>query len=537
MHSIKRLSFTFSMALIFIVFGSVKAQTPRINSINITAESDKVHIAAQGDVSEMRVEVANEAGDAIFESGAITGNTLDWKMRDAQGERVAAGTYLITVTFRTATGKLRKRVEQVTVDEVEEADTRRSLAPEAMQATITGAGLGGRIAKFTGATTIGNSVITESAGKVGIGTAAPNTTLTVIGAISNNGAISAGNNAAGGIGVKGSSASASGIGVLGTHTATSGTSPAVKGETNSTSGGAVAVQGIVKPFNSGNMSVGVWGINQGLGFNGYGVKGSHSGAGTGVYGTASDGGTGVAGTGGSAGVGGFSESGSGMIGTSNSGIGVEGYSGSNYGVSGYSSSSRGVYGNSANGYGVQGNSTGGTGVVGSSNGAEPTGSGRTGVYGVTSGTGNNGVWGYGRGDATGVAGTSETGYAGYFEGDVRVTGTINPTSDRAAKTGLRLVNGREILRHLVEMPIQTWSYRSDRLAARHVGPTAQDFAAAFGLGRDDKTIATVDADGVALAAIQGLYQQNQELAQEVRTLRTELQQLKRTVKQQKKGRR
>jgi hypothetical protein len=33
---------------------------------------------------------------------------------------------------------------------------------------------------------------------------------------------------------------------------------------------------------------------------------------------------------------------------------------------------------------------------------------------------------------------------------------------------------------------------------------AQDFRAAFGLGENDTTIATVDADGVALAAIQGL---------------------------------
>ena len=48
-----------------------------------------------------------------------------------------------------------------------------------------------------------------------------------------------------------------------------------------------------------------------------------------------------------------------------------------------------------------------------------------------------------------------------------------------------------------------WSYRASP-EVRHVGPTAQDFRAAFGLGNDDKSIATVDADGVALAAIQGL---------------------------------
>ena len=39
---------------------------------------------------------------------------------------------------------------------------------------------------------------------------------------------------------------------------------------------------------------------------------------------------------------------------------------------------------------------------------------------------------------------------------------------------------------------------------RHLGPTAQDFRAAFGLGHNDTTISSVDAPGVALAAIQGL---------------------------------
>ena len=37
-----------------------------------------------------------------------------------------------------------------------------------------------------------------------------------------------------------------------------------------------------------------------------------------------------------------------------------------------------------------------------------------------------------------------------------------------------------------------------------MGPMAQDFHGAFGLGDSDKTITNIDADGVALAAIQGL---------------------------------
>jgi hypothetical protein len=49
-----------------------------------------------------------------------------------------------------------------------------------------------------------------------------------------------------------------------------------------------------------------------------------------------------------------------------------------------------------------------------------------------------------------------------------------------------------------------WNYRSEGGVTRHIGPMAQDFQKAFQLNSDDKNIATVDADGVALAAIQGL---------------------------------
>jgi len=56
------------------------------------------------------------------------------------------------------------------------------------------------------------------------------------------------------------------------------------------------------------------------------------------------------------------------------------------------------------------------------------------------------------------------------------------------------------------------AYKFDS-TTKHLGPVAQDFHAAFGLGTDDKHIATVDADGVALAAIQGL---NQKVMEELK---------------------
>jgi hypothetical protein len=83
--------------------------------------------------------------------------------------------------------------------------------------------------------------------------------------------------------------------------------------------------------------------------------------------------------------------------------------------------------------------------------------------------------------------------------------TFTSTSDRAAKEAFESVDGAKVLAALVKMPLQSWKYRNE-VEIRHIGPTAQDFRAAFGVGYDDKTIATVDADGVAMAAIQGLHQ-------------------------------
>ena len=83
--------------------------------------------------------------------------------------------------------------------------------------------------------------------------------------------------------------------------------------------------------------------------------------------------------------------------------------------------------------------------------------------------------------------------------------TFNTGSDRAVKTAIESINPRSVLRKVLAMPITSWAYKTDN-TTRHIGPMAQDFHKAFGLGSSDKSIATVDADGVALAAIQGLHQ-------------------------------
>lgn len=77
-------------------------------------------------------------------------------------------------------------------------------------------------------------------------------------------------------------------------------------------------------------------------------------------------------------------------------------------------------------------------------------------------------------------------------------------SDVNLKTRFRELSGDDVLAKLARMPIHEWSYKAQDAAIRHVGPTAQEFHAAFGLGEDPRRISTIDADGVALRAIQAL---------------------------------
>jgi hypothetical protein len=61
------------------------------------------------------------------------------------------------------------------------------------------------------------------------------------------------------------------------------------------------------------------------------------------------------------------------------------------------------------------------------------------------------------------------------------------------------------------MSIREWNYKAQDAAIRHVGPTAQDFHAAFGLGEDPLRISTIDADGIALAGVKALVRENEAL--------------------------
>ena len=92
-------------------------------------------------------------------------------------------------------------------------------------------------------------------------------------------------------------------------------------------------------------------------------------------------------------------------------------------------------------------------------------------------------------------------------GNMTISGTQYLTgSSRDLKERFVPVDGVEILRRLVAMPLTQWSAKNDP-DVRHIGPVAEDWWESFGLGSDDKHVSMTDLGGVALAAIKGLHQE------------------------------
>lgn len=101
-------------------------------------------------------------------------------------------------------------------------------------------------------------------------------------------------------------------------------------------------------------------------------------------------------------------------------------------------------------------------------------------------------------------------------GNVTIQGSLTEDSRRASKNGFAPVDAKTVLAKLEQVPIEEWSYRHTP-DARHMGPMAEDFHAAFGLGPEDG-IAPRDLAGVALTAAKALKQENEAKGQRIAEL-------------------
>jgi hypothetical protein len=105
-------------------------------------------------------------------------------------------------------------------------------------------------------------------------------------------------------------------------------------------------------------------------------------------------------------------------------------------------------------------------------------------------------------------------------GNAKLAGVLVENSDVNSKQDFEIVDGNNILGKLRRLEISEWSYK-DAPTDRHVGPMAQEFYAAFGLGNTDKGIATLDTSGIALAAIKALIEENTSLKERLTTLESQ----------------
>ena len=93
----------------------------------------------------------------------------------------------------------------------------------------------------------------------------------------------------------------------------------------------------------------------------------------------------------------------------------------------------------------------------------------------------------------------------------------NTVSNRELKENFSLVDSTELLERLAQYPISSWNYKSQEDTIVHVGMMADEFNSLIeGLGGEGQDyINSMDAVGVALAAAQGLYAENQELKEKL----------------------
>src|SRR5262249_36960182 len=189
-----------------------------------------VRFTAQRAIEEMRLQIFDQSGEMVYDSGPIAGPELDWSLQNANSETVKSGLYAYTLSIKeTGTEKARERRGNFIVDRAQDRDgadklwvtsqnsrigaeltvardqnvtvagatinNERGVAERSEQPDRNGgrkveaetqtqtaavkegvaaaAGTVGRIAKFITATDVGDSVITEQNVNIGMGTTAP----------------------------------------------------------------------------------------------------------------------------------------------------------------------------------------------------------------------------------------------------------------------------------------------------------------------------------------------------------------------------
>ena len=237
------ITFVFCLSLGITVFAQTRRSNGNASSPIVTATTSNGHVryASLGEVNQTRLQVFAVDGRQVYDSDLRLGNLIDWSLLDQQGQRLTDGSYAFLITVREFSGTLTQKYgtallenDHVTLQQAarEEMPQSQALALQANKVadvlgavdrigaaaltatpvvstevvpviepvpsvkksastittavaapgaeSLTGTGTQNRLAKWTdNAGTLGDSVITESSGNIGIGTTSPTHKLDV----------------------------------------------------------------------------------------------------------------------------------------------------------------------------------------------------------------------------------------------------------------------------------------------------------------------------------------------------------------------
>ncbi len=256
-HSVKQLAAKHLVAILICTLLCLPAvpaqtiqqqpQTAASSDVTIIIQQDKVRFTAQKAVAEMRLQVFNQAGESVFDSGLLETAEASWPLKATNGETLKSGLYAYTLSVKEVGSETtRLRRGHFIVDRAKDRDgtdklwvtsqnesgvgTELTVAKDEA-ATVAGAAISngsnggsertigqrteiadrdaagrtvepatksaakegkaeaatapaatvGQIAKFTTATVVGDSVMTELNGNIGIGTTSPTSKLEIAG--------------------------------------------------------------------------------------------------------------------------------------------------------------------------------------------------------------------------------------------------------------------------------------------------------------------------------------------------------------------
>jgi hypothetical protein len=109
------------------------------------------------------------------------------------------------------------------------------------------------------------------------------------------------------------------------------------------------------------------------------------------------------------------------------------------------------------------------------------------------------------------------------DGEAEVSGSLSENANTGSVAEVKNVNSAELLAKVASLPIKSWRFADSPSSVRHLGPLADYFGPAFGVGRDVRHLAPADVAGVSLAAVQGLIARNTSLEARVQSAEARIQ--------------